>query len=294
MSDRWAETDALLIRYEKFFRRDFSEIKDELLSLFRELGFERDDLNSLSPLLERRVRRKVKEIEKNDYLDYLVFTYKNNQDLMGILIYVTYLEHFDVQFGLSKELLVQVANDIYDQGKEEATPLPEYSDVLGWDEIEEWAVIPTLNLPFVDYLLSLYQTDYEETFKDFLAAIMNQTELDLDKLIEKQLKRMISINDGRFSGVLEYASELVGNEAYVRPFPESEYQFVAVIDKRTTQMCESLDGQRFKSLSDNRFTRYSAAYGGIHEFYCKGLVVGLNCPPITDHFHYCRSHLVRV
>lgn len=293
MSDRWAKTDSLLREYDKRFKVIYSNIKDRLYELFRVLNFERDSLNRLDSSLERKLKREIKNYD-DPYLDYLVSSYRTNQDLMGIFIYLVYLDYLEEQFRLSQEVLIGVANDIYDQGKEEETPLSSYPETLGWDEIEEWAVIPTVNLPYYDYLKMLVRTDSEEAYKSFIAAILQGTILDLEKLLEKQKNRMISVNEDRFSGILEYASELVGNEAYVEPFPESEFLFVAVMDKRTTRMCESLHGQKFKSLSDNRFTRYSAAYGGMHEFYCKGLVTGLNRPPITDHFHYCRSHLVRI
>lgn len=57
-------------------------------------------------------------------------------------------------------------------------------------------------------------------------------------------------------------------------------------------MCHSLDGQLFYINKKNEFNRY---YGEtqkdlrIEKIKCFGLVIGLNLPPISHHFHWCRS-----
>ena len=71
--------------------------------------------------------------------------------------------------------------------------------------------------------------------------------------------------------------------------PNAKAKFVAVMDNRTTDMCRSLNGQVFNVNGWNTFKRYSDYSKGERKYKCFGFVLGLNLPPITDHYHYCRS-----
>ena len=42
----------------------------------------------------------------------------------------------------------------------------------------------------------------------------------------------------------------------------------------------------------NEFKRYSETNGRITKYFCYSLIVGLNCPPINDNFHWCRSYII--
>ena len=57
-------------------------------------------------------------------------------------------------------------------------------------------------------------------------------------------------------------------------------------------MCHSLNKKRFKVHGWNEFKRYSSTNGRLTKYRCYGLVIGLNCPPIDDNFHWCRSTLM--
>ena len=80
-----------------------------------------------------------------------------------------------------------------------------------------------------------------------------------------------------------------GRKKYV---PITMVQFIAVMDSKTTDMCSSLNGQIFDINGINKFKRYSSAYGGIVQYEVKGLELGINLPPITDHIHHCRSTII--
>lgn len=73
---------------------------------------------------------------------------------------------------------------------------------------------------------------------------------------------------------------------------DAKVVFLANIDGKETAMCHSLNRQEFYIDKENEFDRY---YGetsnelSIQRIKCKGLVLGLNLPPISHHFHWCRS-----
>ena len=278
-------------------------IKDELLELFKELGISRDDyFGSVPDSVKRKYDRKVREWKEDGllvgYFKFLVESAKTTyQDILGILIYGIYMEHLTEQFNLFKNCLIGVANDFFRQSKEEyPREVKGLPTKITWSMIDDWLIFTTINVGLWEYLLALTQTAYEETNKVFINAINigDLGEKDLSKTIEKQKNRIISVKEDRFSGALESAVETTGNQAYVQPFPDEKVEFHAVMDKRTTEMCKSLNGQIFNSKSKNKFTRYFASLGGEAEVECEGLVIGLNEPKIIDHEHWCRSWLTWV
>lgn len=54
-------------------------------------------------------------------------------------------------------------------------------------------------------------------------------------------------------------------------------------------MCETLDNQLFYLDEMNTYQRYSEADKRIVTYHTKGMVLGENLPPISNHFHWCRS-----
>ena len=101
------------------------------------------------------------------------------------------------------------------------------------------------------------------------------------------------MNGDKETGAVADTARAAGNEAYTLAGGENDQLvlFVAEVDNRTTKMCLSLDQQIFHTKAWNTFTRYSDYYKSNHTFKWFGLERGLNMPPITDHFHWCRSTL---
>jgi hypothetical protein len=93
--------------------------------------------------------------------------------------------------------------------------------------------------------------------------------------------QMIGLNNlSKVDGIKSVA----GDNAKVR--------FIGISDERQTQMCKSLDNQEFYIHDWNEFKRYSKTNDSIVKCRCFGLVIGLNCPPIDDGFHFCRSYIM--
>ena len=112
----------------------------------------------------------------------------------------------------------------------------------------------------------------------------------LDILLVRQANRMLKAKDGKYSGTIPDTARASGNKAYIEASEKDQLvRFVAEMDDRTTKMCRSLDGQIFHTRKWNVFERYSEFYQSLHKFSCKGMQIGLNLPPLTDHFHWCRS-----
>lgn len=313
IKNRWKKTDKELIDYYPKLKSIFKNISDEVLDLYEELNITRGNINLEVPSrVKRKFLKKIREW-KNDglvtgYFEYLIgslskYTYGS---LLKILVYGIYLENHMTIYEDSKELLVTVANDCFNQAKKEMPPIHSpitIPDILDFAYIYKWLHIVSLNATYEDYMQTLVTTATDELIKvlnDFINREADITEEDIKKILTKQQNRILNINqrevDGEiipneftYSGILETESRQVGNNAYVDPFPNFKCRFIAEMDERTTPMCVSLNEQIFNTKDENEFERYSDTAKGLVKYKFDGLVQGINLPPITDHFHWCRS-----
>ena len=131
---------------------------------------------------------------------------------------------------------------------------------------------------------------------------------DMDKEIEKEQTERLSVRETDkgllISGVIDMILIGINNMAKVEgiatatedlPKKDVQVRFVAVMDERTTKMCKSLDGQLFNVHEKNTFTRWSDTDKAMRTYTCRGLVVGLNMPPINNRlslvsFYYHIQH----
>lgn len=296
---RWKFTDRLLKQCHKNFKSIFSEIQDELIDLFNSFNLKRENLNkTLSSTDKRKYDRDKRDWKDRNivtpYFQFLLdtttkLTYSN---VLKIYVFALYLKYSKKEFDECKNLFVAIANNTYEQAKKDLNI--KSNDHLTWSLIRDWAIVQTINVPFEDYILILCQTSSEETSRLFINAINQGLSLkhsDLSKIIQKQTNRFISINEERSSGVIENTSRQVGNMAYTEPFPNQLIKFVAEMDDKTTRMCMSMNDYIFNTKDRNVFYRYSDEAKKLVKYDIYGLVLGINQPPIMDHFHYCRSIL---
>ncbi len=278
----------------------FKACSDDVLAIYKELSINRENVSKNVPnSVKRQFKRKIKEWKAkgivNGYLEYLIgslkkYTYGN---LLKIYLYAIYKEHTQTIYKYSKEVFVKVANDCYSQAKEERPHCPiTIPDILTWTYISKWAKVLSANATYGEYLEVLVMTDSDEMFSKCMEHINIDDDLeeeDIEKTIDRQIKRILNINNDKFSGVLDSTSRAIGNKAYIEPFPNEKCLFIAEMDDRTTLMCQSLNNQVFNTIDKNKFKRYSASAQGIIEYEIDGMVEGINLPPIQDSFHWCRS-----
>ena len=144
---------------------------------------------------------------------------------------------------------------------------------------------------------TLYNTN--ELYNTFVMQKRSNKPLNVDevafrKLFDKQKHRLISIKDGRTSGSMDNMLIYLANETKIETYIFNDVKkcrFIAIHDKKTTEMCVSLDGQVFNVHDWNEFRRYSAT-NGYQTYKVYGMVPGVNLPPIDDNFHYCRSTII--
>lgn len=297
---RWKKTEKSFRKHLKEVRDVYREIGDDAIDLVNSMNVRYEDLNKAVPAnIRRQTRRKIDEWRKEGivtgYFGYLVlslheYTYAK---VLEILIYGLYMSGIRKLNTISNKIFKESAQDCYEQGLED---LERKSDPLSWAMILPLLVVPSVNVTFEQYLTVLNETAADEMYRQMLECIRIQVE-DLqekvDGLLNKQANRVLNVNGDKETGAVADTARAAGNEAYTLAGGENDQLvlFVAEVDNRTTKMCLSLDQQIFHTKAWNRFERYSDYYKGNHTFSVFGLERGLNMPPITDHFHWCRSTL---
>lgn len=121
---------------------------------------------------------------------------------------------------------------------------------------------------------------------------LNVNNREFKKLFDKQKHRLISIRNGKTSGALDNMLIYLANQTKIETYifnGVEKCKFIAIHDKATTKMCESLDGQVFNVHDWNRFRRYNGTTQTYQTYNVYGMIPGVNLPPIDNNFHYCRS-----
>lgn len=157
---------------------------------------------------------------------------------------------------------------------------------------------------YEQYIQATIQFNAQQIYRQIIIDLQQQKQPDIandiyQNLIKRQGNSKLNINGDKISGDID--AQLIGmnNLAKVEGIKEldnsAQVRFIAVIDGNETDMCHSLEGQIFYIDKENTFDRYygeTQAELRMQRVKCKGLALGLNLPPITHHFHWCRSTIV--
>ena len=307
---RYKPIDKYLKKYLKDYNQINKETQDTLQNIFKELEIGYTDLNKKIPTnkkarLDRRLEKLLKAKEDN-YMYYVLkkaldqksMTYR---ELLESYIISAYYEERKTLDEYDNTYFYETLETSYMQGIEDIRKIPHKKRRI--KEIFNWSILYTiLNIPLLygtkeAYLYALSMTNAEEMYKRAINDMQGNKPLDIDNqdiqdLLLKQRNRLISISDDKYSGAIENMTESYCNLAYLQSGKDNDVRqcrFIAVRDKRTTKMCESLDDQIFDLDRLNIYKRYSDVDEKIITYYTKGMVLGENLPPIMNHFHWCRS-----
>lgn len=148
------------------------------------------------------------------------------------------------------------------------------------------------------YIEVVIKYNADQIYRQTIINIQQNKENNIDddtyqNIIKKQQNAKLCINEDKISGAIDNQLIGINNLAKIEGISildeNARCKFKTVHDERTTKMCGSLDEQEFYIHDWNEFKRYSKTNDRITKYRCFGLIVGLNCPPINDGYHCCRS-----
>lgn len=228
-----------------------------------------------------------------------------NSEILELLIYGVYIEEQSKLKELEKQIMYEDAKYYYEQGQQEVNKKKKPSTLtmalfLALLEQPNYS-----GLTWKQYTETTIQYNAQQIYKQAIINIQQQKDIKIDSgefqtIINRQNNQKLNINNGKISGAADLQMIGLNNLAILEGIKltagnDAKVKFIAVEDDKTTLMCDSLNNQEFFINQENVFDRY---YGEkqkelkIQRIKCKGLVLGLNLPPIQHHFHYCRSYIM--
>lgn len=308
INERWNFARSELKKFQNCYKNQNKKTQDKIQEIVKYYDLSFKDLNkTISKKDNERLMRKIAEWKDlgvyTGYFKYcieeLIGRSCNYRALIEILIYGAFVEEEISVFEEITSLNEKVALDCYNQGlkdlkKEKVDAIPKkFMNIFYLTLID--------GILFRDYLSALYLTNAQEIQKQYFINLQQENELDvygdyMQRQFEKQQNKLIAINEDKFSGGLDKYVTALGNMAYIEAGGE-ENRIVKLISDRcdnVTEMCLYMDGMTFNTKKRNVFKRpigKSAKDLAIQEVNVQGLVVGINLPPISEHFHWCHSIL---
>lgn len=308
LKTRWKNIDKYLLEYLKDYLRVNRETRDQIQNVFNEINIEYKDINKLvSKEQKNKLNRFILKLKEKGlltgyfgYMARLIYSKKNVTylEMLNIMIMACYIEQNDDLDEYNNLLFYKVCKDSYEQAMKDIEKIKKIDPISFKIPILYTILnIPIFNTTIESYLYSLALTNSEELIKQTLINMQLGKELNVDNkmytsLFDKQNKRYININEDKISGGITNIVENITNLSYLQAGKDTnttECRFIAEMDKRTTQMCETLNNQIFKIDEMNVYQRYSDIDKKIVTYHTKGLIIGENLPPINNHFHWCRS-----
>lgn len=310
LKQRWKAVDKLLSAHFNDIKVITRELKDEIQNIFNRTNLSYDklinfaDITTLS-FFKRTANNFLENDGISEYSRFLINKYKNrkrlkNKDILLALLIIAY-EYKQIKLNEAEnELFQRVCEESYIQGQLEAKKgkvypfpnsllllllsMPAYQGYV-WKDYSEGNVVYNAKQIYTQVILNIQQ-----------GKELNVEADEFDVIFQKQDRRYLNKkSDGRvdkYSGSLDNYTTFLANQTALEGMKKQgveKVRFVAVTDKKTTDMCKSLDGQIFSIDGLNVYSRYSKEDDGNIIYETQGLQVGANLPPITNGYHHCRS-----
>ena len=307
INKRWQFTRDELKKFQFWYKKQNKKTQDKIQDIFKYYNIPYNDLNKTIKTSDKeRLKRKIDDWKKlgifKGYFKYrieLLNKYNiNYRDLIEILLYGTFMEEFQSVNDEINNLFQEVSQDCYNQGRRD---LEKNEKKIPHSFLDSFSKALVDGIIFGDYLEALYLTNMQEIQKQYLISLQQNKELDIYsdfmlRQLEKQRNKLICINNDKYSGGLDKYVTALGNMAYIEASEgnNAEIKFISDHCEHVTEMCSYMDGMVFNTEKRNVFKR---PYGdtqkdlAVQEIDVMGLVVGINMPPITKHFHWCHSTL---
>lgn len=304
---RWNYTRKQLKLFLSKYYKQNRKTQDKIQDIVNYYDISYENLNkSIKSADKERLTRKIEEWKKlgiyKGYFKYRVEELNkyniNYRGLIEILLYGAFIEELQDINTETNNLFQEVSQDCYNQGRND---LRKNEKKIPHSFLDIFSLTLIDGIIFSDYMDALYLTNMQEIQKQYLISLQQNKKLDvysdvMQRQFDKQRNRLICINDDKYSGGLDKYVIALGNMAYLEASSgyNAEVKFISDHCERVTEMCYYMDGMIFNTEKRNVFTR---PYGdsvkdlALQEIDVMGLVLGINMPPITKHFHYCHSCL---
>jgi len=313
----WKQHDNYMRQLKQLYNKTSKQTQNRLQELFDTFDFTSENIYNIADnKTKKRINTYIEQwkeqglLKNNNYFTVLANNiYKRtrvkNSEILELLIYSAYIEEQSKLEEPEKQIMYKDTNYYYKQGQKEVNKKKKPS-ILTMALFLALLDQPNYSgFNWKQYIEATIQYNAQQIYKQAILNMQQQKGLEIDSnefqiIINRQNNQKLNINNDKISGAADLQMIGLNNLAKVEGIKEvtednSKVRFIAVEDDKTTLMCNSLNNQEFYINKENVFDRY---YGEnqkelkLQKIRCKGLVLGLNLPPIQHHFHFCRSTIV--
>ena len=298
LDKRWKPIDKEIEKFTKNFKYD---VKTRINAFLKMFSINNDNLYDYMKTQELSIfKSELQDIQENvsDYLKYKINQYLKrtkikNYEALQILIEIAYFKSFQKAQKFEDELFNATATITSEMIQRESYDLRLHIKRFHLIPLPNYLLPHLMSLPlylgydWLTYKQSMIQYNSNKMYRNIVIDIQ-QKRLDLDRYnrtFEIERKRYLTALDNEVASLSSYVA-LWGMEKQ----GIKKVQFIAVMDEKTTKICQSMNEQIFDIKEKNVYYRYANNNDDrTTKYETIGLQIGENQPSL----HYnCRSVLI--
>ena len=319
--DNWQYHNKKMIELKKLYNKTSKQTQNKLQEIFDTFNFTFDNVYSIADKkIKNRVNTYIEEWKDKGLLEgYFGTLAKNiynrtrvkNSEILELLIYGAYIEEQSKIQEQELNIMYDDINYYYQEGQQEVNSTLSKKERKPIN-ILKWALfLALLDQPnakgyvYEQYIQATIQFNAQQIYRQVIIDLQQQNKPDIandiyQNLLKKQGNYRLNIKNGKAtSGDVDVTLIGLNNMAKVEGIKlldkDAECLFISDLCEHVTQMCSNMNGYKFKVSGWNSFDRWygeTAKDLRLERVKVKGLVLGINLPPITHHFHYCHSTIM--
>jgi hypothetical protein len=310
----WEQHDKYVKQLKQLYNKTSRQTQNRLQELFDTFNFTTENIyNIIDNKTKKRINTYIESwkeqglLKNNNYFTVLANNiYKRtrvkNSEILELLIYSAYIEEQSKLEEQEKQIMYEDANYYYEQGQQEVNKKKKPS-ILAMALFLALLDQPNYSgFNWKQYIEATMQYNTQQLYKQAILNIQQQRDLEINSsefqtIINRQNNQKLNINNDKISGAADLQMIGLNNLAKVEGIKanaddDAQVEFWAVTDEHSTEMCQSMNMMRFYINKENKFDRYwgnSKKDVKLMPVRVKGLVPGINLPPIMYYWHWCRS-----
>lgn len=310
----WNYHDTKMQELKQLYNKTSKQTQNRLQELFDTFNFTTENIYNIADnKTKKRINTYIEQwkeqglLKNNNYFTTLANNiYKRtrvkNSEILELLIYSSYVEEQNKLEEQEQQIMYEDANYYYEQGQQEVNKKkkPSILTMALFLSLLEQPNYSGFN--WNQYIEATIQYNAQQIYKQVILNIQQQRNQEIDSsefqtIINRQNNQKLNFNDDKISGAVDLQMIGLNNSAKVEGIKsnaddDAQVEFWAVTDEHSTEMCQSMNMMRFYINKENKFDRYwgnSKKDIKLMPVRVKGLVPGVNLPPIMYYWHWCRS-----
>lgn len=310
----WEQHDGYMKQLKQLYNKTSRQTQNRLQEIFDTFNFTQENIYDIADnKTKKRINAYIEQwkeqglLRNNNYFTILANNiYKRtrvkNSEILELLIYSAYIEEQNKLEEQEKQIMYEDANYYYEQGQQEVNRKKKPS-ILTMALFLALLDQPNYSgLTWKQYIEATMQYNAQQIYKQSIINIQQQKNLEINSsefqtIINRQNNQKLNINNDKISGAVDMQMIGLNNLEKVEGIKanadnDAQVEFWAVTDEHSTEMCQSMNMMKFYINKENKFDRYwgnSKKDVKLMPVSVKGLVPGINLPPIMYYWHWCRS-----